>query len=147
MAIRHVSRQDCSIRAGRWDRAGARPARRVKACTLGLIAFGSTARALAERAAGFGTTILVYDPYVDAGTIACRGARKVEHVGLYPTKKEPITDRCHVAVRVSSFEKAVACLEAQGVSLEEPKIRPGVKAVFLKERDPAGNIVHLLWMD
>ncbi len=61
--------------------------------------------------------------------------------------KEAITDRCHVAVRVSNFERAVAALEAQGVEFEEPKIKPGVKSVFLKERDPAGNLVHLLWTD
>ena len=62
--------------------------------------------------------------------------------------KEPITDRCHVAVQVSNFEKAVASLQAQGVALEEPlKTPPGIKAVFLKERDPAGNLVHLYWVD
>jgi len=59
--------------------------------------------------------------------------------------KEAITDRCHVAVRVSNFEKAVASLEAQGVAIEEPIIKAGLKAVFLKERDPAGNLIHLLW--
>jgi 2-dehydro-3-deoxyphosphogluconate aldolase/(4S)-4-hydroxy-2-oxoglutarate aldolase len=67
--------------------------------------------------------------------------------GRIEVMKEAITDRCHVAVRVSNFEKAVASLEAQGVALEEPlKTKPGIKAVFLKERDPAGNLVHLLWM-
>jgi hypothetical protein len=65
--------------------------------------------------------------------------------GRIEIMKEAITDRCHVAVRVSNFEKAVASLEAQGVAIEEPKIKPGLKAVFLKERDPAGNLVHLLW--
>jgi 2-dehydro-3-deoxyphosphogluconate aldolase/(4S)-4-hydroxy-2-oxoglutarate aldolase len=65
--------------------------------------------------------------------------------GRIEIMKEAITDRCHVAVLVSNFEKAVASLEAQGIALEEPKIKPGVKAVFLKERDPAGNLVHLLW--
>ena len=60
--------------------------------------------------------------------------------------KEKVTDRSHVAIRVSDFEAAVEALQAQGVELEEPKIKPGVKAVFLKETDPAGNLVHLLWM-
>jgi 2-dehydro-3-deoxyphosphogluconate aldolase/(4S)-4-hydroxy-2-oxoglutarate aldolase len=67
--------------------------------------------------------------------------------GRIEVLKEAITDRCHVAVQVSNFEQAVASLEAQGVALEEPKIKPGVKAVFLKERDPAGNLVHLFWTD
>jgi 2-dehydro-3-deoxyphosphogluconate aldolase/(4S)-4-hydroxy-2-oxoglutarate aldolase len=67
--------------------------------------------------------------------------------GRIEVMKEAITDKCHIAVRVSNFEKAVATLEAQGVDLEEPKIKPDLKAVFLKERDPAGNLVHLLWRE
>ena len=65
--------------------------------------------------------------------------------GRIEIMKEAITDRCHVAVKVSNFEQAVAALQAQGIELEEPKFKAGVKAVFLKERDPAGNLVHLLW--
>ena len=76
-SIRHVARQDRWIRAGRWDRTGARPARRTKGCTMGFVAFGRIARALAERVSGFGMTLLAYDPYVDEGTIARYGARKV----------------------------------------------------------------------
>lgn len=67
--------------------------------------------------------------------------------GRIEVVKDPITDRCHVAVRVSDFEKAVAILKAQGIALEEPlKTPPGIKAVFLKEPDPAGNLVHLFWL-
>jgi 2-dehydro-3-deoxyphosphogluconate aldolase/(4S)-4-hydroxy-2-oxoglutarate aldolase len=67
--------------------------------------------------------------------------------GRIEVVKEAITDRCHLSVLVSNFEKAVASLEAQGVALEEPlNTKPGVKAVFLKEPDPAGNLVHLFWM-
>ena len=50
-----------------------------------------------------------------------------------------------MAIRVSDFETAVAELQAKGIELEKPKIKPGVKAVFLKQPDPAGNLVHLLW--
>jgi D-3-phosphoglycerate dehydrogenase len=75
--VRHVARQDRWIRAGRWDRTGARPARRMKGCTLGFVAFGRIARALAERVKGFGMTLLAFDPYLDAETIARSGARKV----------------------------------------------------------------------
>jgi hypothetical protein len=67
--------------------------------------------------------------------------------GRIEIMKEALSDRCHLAVQVSNFEKAVAILKAQGVALEEPLKTPlGLKAVFLKEPDPAGNIVHLFWM-
>jgi D-3-phosphoglycerate dehydrogenase len=75
--VRHVARQDRWIRAGRWDRTGARPARRVRGCTLGLIGFGRIARAVAERVSGFGVTVLAFDPYLDADAIARGGAQKV----------------------------------------------------------------------
>jgi D-3-phosphoglycerate dehydrogenase len=75
---RHIARQDRWIRAGRWDRTGARPARRMKGCTMGFVAFGRIARALAERVNGFGMTLLAYDPYLEAETIARYGAKKVE---------------------------------------------------------------------
>lgn len=60
-------------------------------------------------------------------------------------KGEP--DRpCHIAIRVSDFEAAVQALRDKGVALLEPTIRPNVKAVYLRDPDPAGNTVHLLWM-
>lgn len=65
--------------------------------------------------------------------------------GRLEVVKEGGTDRCHVAVEVSDFEAAVAALQAKGIELEEPKIKPDTKAVFLKQTDPAGNRVHLLW--
>ena len=67
--------------------------------------------------------------------------------GRIEVVKEAITDKCHVAVQVSNFEKAVASLQARGIALDEPlKTPPGLKAVFLKEQDPAGNLVHLFWI-
>ena len=77
-SIRHIARQDRWIRAGRWDRTGARPARRTKGRTMGFVAFGRIGRALAKRVSGFGMTLLAYDPYLDAETIAGHGAEKVE---------------------------------------------------------------------
>ena len=64
--------------------------------------------------------------------------------GRLEIMKAAITDRCHVAVQVSNFDKAVAALEAQGVEIEEPIVGPGFRVAYLKERDPAGNLVHLL---
>jgi D-3-phosphoglycerate dehydrogenase len=76
--VRHIARQDRWIRAGRWDRTGARPARRMRDCTMGFVAFGRIARALAERVSGFGMILLAYDPYVDSDTVTHHGAEKVE---------------------------------------------------------------------
>jgi predicted enzyme related to lactoylglutathione lyase len=65
--------------------------------------------------------------------------------GLDIVKGEP-EHSCHVAIRVSDFEAAVEDLEAKGVELLEPMIDPGRKRVYFKHPDPAGNLVHLLWL-
>lgn len=65
--------------------------------------------------------------------------------GRIEVMKDGGTDRCHVAVAVSDFEAAVAALRAKGIQLEEAKVKPDTKAVFLAQPDPAGNRVHLLW--
>ncbi|WP_407936375.1 VOC family protein [Longilinea arvoryzae] len=51
----------------------------------------------------------------------------------------------HVAISVSNFETAVETLMARGIELETPIIKPTSKAVYLKQTDPAGHRVHLLW--
>jgi 2-dehydro-3-deoxyphosphogluconate aldolase/(4S)-4-hydroxy-2-oxoglutarate aldolase len=51
----------------------------------------------------------------------------------------------HVAVYVSNFEAACNYLKEKGVKLEEPTVKAGFKAVYLKEKDPAGNKVHLIY--
>jgi len=76
-AVRHVARQDRWIRAGRWDRSGARPAHRITGSTLGLVAFGRIARAVAARAKGLGVHVLAFDPYVDAAGMSQSGVEKV----------------------------------------------------------------------
>jgi len=65
--------------------------------------------------------------------------------GRIELMKEGDTDRCHIAVKVHDFEEAAAALKAKGIELEEPKVGPDFKAAFLKQTDPAGNRIHLLW--
>lgn len=76
--VRHLARQDRWIRDGRWDRAGARPARRLKGHTLGLVGFGRIAQSVARRVSGFDLTVLAYDPFVRAEAMTPFGVQKVE---------------------------------------------------------------------
>ena len=52
------------VKAGTWDRALARPIHKLRGSTLGLVAFGNIARAVALKATPFGFRILACDPYV-----------------------------------------------------------------------------------
>lgn len=55
-------------------------------------------------------------------------------------------DRAHIAIRVADFDEALRVLRERGVELEEPTSRPGGRSAFLKERDPAGHRVHIVWV-
>jgi 2-dehydro-3-deoxyphosphogluconate aldolase/(4S)-4-hydroxy-2-oxoglutarate aldolase len=67
--------------------------------------------------------------------------------GRIEVMKEPLQTSCHVAIRVSNFEEACKYLTERGVQLDEPRIKKGVKAAYLKEPDKAGNRVHLLYAE
>jgi len=71
---------DHAVRAG-----GYRPAAelmphtgRLTGQTLGLVSFGTIARAVARRAAGFGMRVIAHDPFVDATQAATAGVELVE---------------------------------------------------------------------
>ncbi len=65
--------------------------------------------------------------------------------GRIEVMKAPADTRLHIAVRVSNFEQAVAALQAQGIGIRDPNIKPDAKAAYLDVTDPDGNPVHLLW--
>lgn len=72
---RRAIEQDQMVRTGRWreGRPQLLQVPRLLGMTLGLIAFGRVARAVAERARAFGLRILAYDPFVDELLISGAG--------------------------------------------------------------------------
>lgn len=58
--------------SGRWAQANSGLGSMPKICgkTLGLVAFGNIARAVARRAQGFGLKVVAYDPFVSAEAMA-----------------------------------------------------------------------------
>src|SRR5215216_4504218 len=77
--FRRLVEQDRMVREGRW--AEGRPALlkipRLRGLTLGLIAFGHVARAVAERAKPFGLHIVAYDPFIEEMVLTERGVEPV----------------------------------------------------------------------
>jgi 2-dehydro-3-deoxyphosphogluconate aldolase/(4S)-4-hydroxy-2-oxoglutarate aldolase len=69
----------------------------------------------------------------------------VEGTGRIEVMKEGNTDRAHVAIQVADLEAAMAALQARGIEFETPMIAADRKAAYLRQTDPAGNRVHLLW--
>ena len=137
---RHIARQDRWIRDGRWDRTGARPARRTKGCTMGFIAFGRIARALAERVSGFGMTLLAYDPYVDRETVNRHGVEKVELDELlrradFLSVHCPLTDATHHLLGATEFG-----LMKEGVFLVNTSRGPLIDEAALVDALRAGKV-------
>ena len=61
-------------RENRWEFDSLRGLRRMRDMTLGIVGFGRIGRAVACRAAGFGLSIVVFDPYPDEAAATELGA-------------------------------------------------------------------------
>jgi 2-dehydro-3-deoxyphosphogluconate aldolase / (4S)-4-hydroxy-2-oxoglutarate aldolase len=65
--------------------------------------------------------------------------------GRLEVAKVPGEAPWHIAIRVSNFEEAAMALQAQGIGLIAPQIKPDAKSAYLDCTDPEGNRIHLLW--
>lgn len=107
-SFRRVIEQDRMVREGRWSEG--RPALlkipRLMGQTLGLIAFGHVARAVAKRAKAFGLRVIAYDPFIEELVM-------VEH-GVLPVSLEEVLSQ-------SDFVSmhAPATPEAEGMLMEK----------------------------
>jgi len=77
--VRKVVHSDTQIRQGRWNIAKDMKIHRIEGKTFVLLGFGVIAKAFLRKVKGFNPgRILVFDPFVDADTIASYGAVKVD---------------------------------------------------------------------
>ena len=139
-AVRHLSRQDRGIRAGKWNRTGARPARRLRGCTLGLVGFGRIARTVARRVSGFDLTLLAHDPFVDAESMADLGVQKADLDELlarsdFVSIHCPLTDGTHHLLDSRAFG-----LMKDGVFVVNTSRGPIIEEAALAEALRAGKV-------
>jgi D-3-phosphoglycerate dehydrogenase len=71
--------------SGRWSQtqAGMGSVPKINGKTLGLVAFGNIARAVARRAKGFGLNIIAHDPFVTPDVMAEHGVESVSIEQLF----------------------------------------------------------------
>ncbi|MDB6168279.1 MAG: Hydroxypyruvate reductase [Verrucomicrobia bacterium] len=75
----HVRAKDQLVRTGNWEARSRYMGRELRDRTLGLVGFGGIARQVLQLLANWGMNPpLVFDPFVDAATVAKLGGRKVE---------------------------------------------------------------------
>ena len=71
--IRRIPQADKMVKSGIWEsrmNKWAKPVPRIRGLTAGIIGFGRTGRATAQRLRAFGFNIIAYDPFVKPETVS-----------------------------------------------------------------------------
>jgi len=91
---RGITLLNSKIREKIWDFTLAKPLFRTKGKTLGLFGLGRIARAVAQKASGFGFKIIAYDPYVSKvdGGIELVGFSQLLSDSDFVSIHSPLTD-------------------------------------------------------
>ena len=97
---RKVNAYDRATRAGTWRWQSGAPIHRLRGSVLGLQSFGAIARAIAERARGFGMLITAHDPFLSAEEITTAGVKAVSFDELVTESdclviQAPLTSKTH----------------------------------------------------
>ena len=142
---RGITLLDGKISEKMWDFTLAKPLFRTKGKTLGLFGLGKIARALAQKASGFGFKIIAYDPYVSK---VDDGIELVEFSKLLSNSDfisihSPLTDKTRHSFGESELKamKKTAYLinTARGPIIDERNLY-----VALKERWIAGAALDVM---
>jgi D-3-phosphoglycerate dehydrogenase len=157
--------QDQLVRKGEWTKA--RPMLyqfpRLMGMTLGFVAFGHVARAVARRAAPFGFQMLAYDPYIEELVMSDYG---VQPVGLdellqrsdIVSMHAPGTKDAHHLLKEPHFKKmkktALFVNTGRGSTVDETALIKALQEGWIAgagldvlETEPVGHNNPLLGMD
>ena len=93
--FRKTSLLDRSVRSGEWKWSVGYEARNLTGITVGLAGCGNIARYLIRFLKPFRCRVIAFDPFLDAATIAARGAEKVSFNELLE-QSDVISVHCHL---------------------------------------------------
>ena len=102
---RQISVLNERVKAGLWDRTTDPPMRRLRGQTLGLVGFGSSARALVPKAAALGLRILAYTPRL-------RQKHLLPGVELAPSLPELLKQADYVSLHVPLTQETFRLIDA-----------------------------------
>ena len=111
-SARNVVASHHSLAAGRWERSGF-TGTELKGKVLGIVGFGRVGQAVAERAQGFGMTIVAYDPFVSERVAR---AAKVELVEL----EELLSSAVFVSLHTSLNDETRHLINAERLAIMKP---------------------------
>jgi D-3-phosphoglycerate dehydrogenase len=162
---RRLLLQDRMVRDGRWGEG--RPMLlqfpRLRGLTLGLIAFGHVARAVAERAKPFGLQIIAYDPFIEEMAMIERGVDPVSLPELLAradivSMHTPATESANRLIREEHFQQmkktAIYVSTGRGPTTDEAALIKALDEGWIAgagldvlEQEPPGDNNPLLKME
>lgn len=99
-----------AIVAGRWDR---RIGREVMGATLGIVGFGATGRALAQRALALGMRVVISDHHGNPAAAAAQGVTELPLPRL-------LAEADHISLHVSGGARTAGLIGAAELALMKP---------------------------
>ncbi len=162
---RRLILQDRIVRDGKWPEGRAMLLQfpRLRGMTLGLIAFGHVARAVAERAKPFGLHVIAYDPYIEEMAMIERGVEPVSLPELLAradilSMHTPATESANRLIREEHFrqmKKTAICISTgRGPTTDEAGLIKALDEGMIAgagldvlEQEPPGGNNPLLRMD
>jgi len=160
--LRHIDRASASIKHGEWERSRFQGSE-LFGKTLGLVGAGRIGSEVARRAAAFGMTVLVYDPYLSQERAREIGSEQVSLAALLERSDivsvhTPLSDETRglIGPRELAWMKPTAYLinaarggvvdeSALAAALEAGKLAGAALDVF--EREPPSSESPLLKLD
>jgi D-3-phosphoglycerate dehydrogenase len=147
---RKLPQLDAAVKDGEWDWSPARPIRRLKGQTVGIVGFGKIGRSFAEKLRGLGVDVLVSDPYISATDLAGFDVTRVEFRDLlaesdFVSVHTPLTEETRHLFDADAFETmpdhAILVNTARGPVVDEEALVAALDAselggVGLDVRDP-----------
>ena len=88
---KRVGSAQAALRQGGRDFFGSHEGREVSGKVLGLVGIGRIGTNVARLAAGFGMSVLAYDPFVDVATAAVHGIRMVHSLDLLLSEADVVS--------------------------------------------------------
>jgi len=163
--FRRLVEQDRLVREGRWKEA--RPALykfpRLMGQTLGFVAFGHVARAVAMRARPFGVRMMAYDPYVEELVMSQYGVEPASLSEVLQradiiTNHLPSTPEAYHLLREEHFRQmkrtAIFVNTGRGATVDEPGLIKALQEGWIAaagldvlEQEPPETTNALLKMD
>jgi D-3-phosphoglycerate dehydrogenase len=92
---RRIVETDATVRAGGWRSFGEGGAWQLHRATVGIVGYGAIGRAVGRRLAGFGTTVIAYDPMLSEADVPLVSLGELVASSDIVTIHSPLTPETH----------------------------------------------------